>query len=342
MKAIAYQQAHALTDHSNWQSVDLPMPVAREHDVLIEVQAVSVNPVDCKIRQAVSAPEGEWKVLGWDASGIVTAVGDKVSLFKPGDRVWYAGDLSRPGSNAEYQLVDEHLVGHMPASLTFVEAAALPLTSITAWEMLFDRLQIAQSVTCDIHQGSKTLLIIGAAGGVGSIMTQLAKQLTDVTVIATASRSESRQWLQQLGADHIIDHRQPLAPQLSRIGVTAVDYVVSLNQTDQHLSDIVEVIAPQGKFGLIDDPAELNALPFKRKSVSLHWELMFTRSLYQTDDKIQQHHLLTKVAALVDEGRIRTTMTQDFGLLTVDNLRRAHALLESQQSRGKIVLQVRA
>ncbi len=346
MKAIAYQQALPIEHDESLLDIELPAPQVSGHDLLVEVRAVSVNPVDTKIRKGVSPTDGEWKVLGWDASGIVRAVGPDVTLFKPGDRVWYAGDISRPGSNAELQLVDERIVGNMPESLGFSDAAALPLTAITAWEMLFDRLRLGnediwsgqQENGAGTHQ-NESLLIIGAAGGVGSIMTQLARQLTSVTVIGTASRKESREWLTELGAHHVIDHTQPLAPQLKAIGHETVTHVVSLNQTDQHFDCIMEIIAPQGQFGLIDDPATLSALPLKRKSVSLHWELMFTRSLYQTSDMIKQHQLLSRVADMVDAGLVRTTVANHFGIINAENLKRAHMLLESHQSRGKIVLE---
>ncbi|QLI81267.1 zinc-binding alcohol dehydrogenase family protein [Chitinibacter fontanus] len=334
MKAIAYQTAHALTAEVGLQDIDLPVPRPEGRELLIEVQAVSVNPVDTKIRNGVNAPDGAWKVLGWDATGVVTAVGPQVSLFKVGDRVWYAGDISRQGSNAQYQTVDERIVGRMPSSLDFAAAAALPLTAITAWEMLFDRLQIARSPTPSGQQ----LLIIGAAGGVGSVMIQLARQLTGLTIIATASRPETQQWVQDLGAHHVIDHRLPLSEELQRIGIPQVTHIVSLNQTEQHLPQILESIAPQGHFGLIDDPRVLDVMPFKRKSVAIHWELMFTRSLYQTADMIEQHHLLNAVADLIDQGVLRTTVNEQFGVINAENLRRAHALLESGRAQGKIVL----
>ncbi len=341
MKAIAYQQASDIRHSESLIDIQLPTPEVSGRDLLVEVKAVSVNPVDTKIRQNVNPELGQWKVLGWDAAGVVKAIGPEVTLFKPGNKVWYAGDISRAGSNAELQLVDERIVGKMPNSLSFAEAAALPLTAITAWEMLFDRLQLGMNrISTDAApRFEQQLLIIGAAGGVGSIMTQLARQLTTATVIGTASRSESQEWLQELGAHHIIDHRQPLAPQLEALGYSSISHIVSLNQTDQHFDSIVECIAPQGKFGLIDDPATLDALAFKRKSVSLHWELMFTRSLYQTADMITQHHLLNEVAAMVDSGSIRSTVTEHFGTINAENLKRAHELLESQLSRGKIVLE---
>lgn len=338
MKAVGYQTPHPLT-HAGagaLRDITLPDPVATGRDLLVEVKAISVNPVDTKVRASAAPAEGqEYKVLGWDASGIVRAVGPEVTLFQPGDRVWYAGSIARPGTNSALHLVDERIVGHAPRSLDFAQAAALPLTAITAWEMLFDRLNVAPGK----QPGGKTLLIIGAAGGVGSMLTQLAARLTNLTVIGTASRPETQAWVRDMGAHHVIDHSQPLAQELRRIGFPAVDLIVSLTQTDRHLAQIVEAIAPQGKFGLIDDPAVLDVLPFKRKSVSVHWELMFTRSLFGTDDMAGQHRLLEEVAALVDSGLLRSTLAERFGPINAANLQRAHALIESGRARGKVVLE---
>ena len=335
MKAIAYQHNLPIDDPQALVDVDLPDPVAEGHDLLVEVRAVSVNPVDTKIRKGVAPEEGAWKVLGWDAAGVVRAVGPDVTLFKPGDRVWYAGSIARPGSNSELQLVDERIVGRMPASLDFGPAAALPLTSLTAWELLFDRLEIPLG---DAAKG-KRLLVIGAAGGVGSILVQLARQLTGLTVIGTASRPETRDWVLQHGAHHVIDHGQPLTDEFQKAGLPAPDYVVSLTHTDDHFDEIVEVIAPQGKFGLIDDPEPIDVRKLKRKAVSLHWELMFTRSLFTTPDMQRQHDILNRVAELVDAGTLRTTANERFGRIDAANLRRAHALLESHRAQGKIVLE---
>ena len=334
MKAIAYQHAQASAAGS-LHDITLPEPLATGHDLLVEVRAVSVNPVDAKVRSGVSAPDGEWKILGWDAAGVVRAVGPEVRFFKPGDRVWYAGDISRPGTNAELHLVDERIVGHMPKSLDFAQAAALPLTSITAWEMLFDRLQLKRGEL----PSDDRLLIIGASGGVGSIMTQLARQLTTATVIGTASRPATQAWVHELGAHHVIDHSRLLSEELKKIGIDNASHIVSLNSTDQHFAQIVEAIAPQGKFGLIDDPQPIDVNKLKRKSVSLHWELMFTRSLFGTDDMVAQHHLLNEMAELVDAGIIRTTLAEHFGTINAANLMRAHTLLESGKARGKIVLE---
>jgi zinc-binding alcohol dehydrogenase family protein len=333
MKAVAYRESLPISAPESLVDVTLADPVPTGHDLLVEVHAVSVNPVDTKIRRNVAPGAGEAKVLGWDAAGVVRAVGDKVQLFKPGDRVMYAGSLLRPGTNSELHLVDERIVGPMPASLGFEEAAALPLTSITAWELLFDRLQVREG-----KDPIGILLVIGGAGGVGSMLVQLARQLTGLTVIATASRPETREWVRELGAHHVIDHTQPLPQQLADIGIDEVEYVASLTHTDQHLPEIVEALAPQGKLGLIDDPESFNLLLLKRKSISLHWEFMYTRSMFQTPDMIEQHELLTRVAELIDAGVLRTTLAENFGTINAENLRRAHALLESGKARGKIVL----
>ena len=315
--------------------VTLADPVPQIHDLLVEVKAVSVNPVDTKVRLRSAPPAGEWKVLGWDAAGIVRAVGSEVTMFAPGDHVWYAGALNRSGSNSELQLVDERIVGRMPASLGFAAAAALPLTSLTAWEMLFDRLAIRPGKTFT----GESLLIIGAAGGVGSMMIQLARRMTGLTVIASASRPETQAWVKDLGAHHVIDHHAVITNELKRIGVPHPNYIVSLTHTDQHFGQIVEAVAPQGKFGLIDDPEPIDIRLLKRKSVSLHWELMFTRSLFGTEDMAAQHRILTEVAELVDAGLVRTTVDEHFGTISATYLKRAHALIESGKARGKIVLE---
>ncbi len=333
MKAVGYHKPLPIDHADALLDIELPDPVASGRDLLVEVHAVSVNPVDTKVRRSAAPPAGQAKVLGWDAAGVVRAVGDQVTLFKPGDRVMYAGSILRPGSNSELQLVDERIVGPMPATLDFAAAAALPLTTITAWEMLFERLRLPQD-----RDAGGSLLIVGAAGGVGSIMVQLARQLTGLTVIGTASRPQSQQWLRDLGAHHVIDHSQPWSSELARVGVKRVEHVASLTHTDQHLAQIVESLAPQGQMCLIDDPAVLDVMPLKRKSISLHWELMFTRAIFETADMVEQHRLLARVAQLVDAGVVRSTVNQDFGRIHAANLRRAHALLESGQSRGKVVL----
>ena len=335
MKAVAYYQNHPIDHAEALLDVTLPDPVPGEYDLLVDVKAVSVNPVDVKIRAGVAPADGAAKVIGWDAAGVVRAVGAKVSRFKAGDRVWYAGALNRAGSNSELQVVDERIVGQMPAALDFAQAAALPLTAITAWELLFDRLQVLDNA----QPSGKSLLVVGAAGGVGSILVQLARQLTGLTVIGTASRPETQVWVRELGAHQVIDHSQPLAQELQRIGLPNVDYIIGLNQTDRHFAQMVEAIAPQGKIALIDDPAPIDVRQLKRKSVSLHWELMFTRSLYGTADMVQQHELLNRVARLVDAGTLRTTLAEHFGTINAANLKRAHALIESNAAKGKIVLE---
>jgi zinc-binding alcohol dehydrogenase family protein len=337
MKAVAHYKCLPVDDPASLQDIELPEPSPGPRDLLIEVKAVSVNPVDTKVRQGYVPHQDETqpRILGWDATGVVKSVGSDVSLFKPGDKVWYAGSLVRAGSNSELQLVDERIVGHMPESLDFAQAAALPLTSITAWELLFDRLGVAR----DTSDHNQTLLIIGAAGGVGSIMTQLARQLTGLTVIGTASRPETQAWVSELGAHHVIDHSKPLSEELKRIGIPQVNYVASLTQTDKHYEQIIESLMPQGKLGLIDDPESLDAVPLKRKSLSLHWELMYTRSLYETPDMQEQHNLLNEVSRLIDSGVLRTTFGEHYGTINAENLRRAHALLESGKAKGKLVLE---
>lgn len=335
MKAVGYRTAGAIDRHDALVDIDLETPVARGRDLLVAVRAVSVNPVDTKVRQGV-APEGDaWKIPGWDAAGVVIAVGETVEGFAVGDEVYYAGALDRPGTNAEYHLVDERIVARKPTSLGFADAAALPLTAITAWETLFDRLAVARPVP-----GARpALLIVGGAGGVGSIAIQIARATTDLTVIATASRPETADWCRALGAHHVIDHSKPLDGEIAALGLGAPAFVFSTTNTEQHVSAIATLIAPQGRFALIDDPAVLDVNPFKRKSVSIHWEFMFTRSLFGTVDIAAQGTLLTEVARLVDAGAIRTTRTETFGAINAANLKRAHALLESGRARGKVVLE---
>lgn len=333
MKAIVFTQPGLpIQDPQSLYEADLPNPTPGARDLLVEIKAIAVNPVDTKVRASRSADQPQ--VLGWDAVGIVREVGNAVTLFQPGDEVFYAGAIDRPGSYSEYHLVDERIVGRKPRSLDNASAAALPLTSITAWELLFDRLGVEQ------HGGKgQSLLIIGAAGGVGSILVQLARQLTQLTVIGTASRPQTQQWVSELGAHHVIDHTVSIPQQLAELKLEPVDYVISLTHTDTYLAQLVEVLRPQGKLALIDDPVQLDVVPLKRKSLSLHWELMFTRSLYTTEDMIKQHQLLERVSALVDEGVLKTTVGEHFGAINADNLRRAHALLESGKARGKIVLE---
>jgi zinc-binding alcohol dehydrogenase family protein len=266
---------------------------------------------------------------------VVEAVGENVTRFKVGDMVWYAGAVNRAGCNAEYHLVDEKIVGRKPNSLTFADAAAMPLTSITAWELLFDRLQVAQGE----HGEGKSILIIGGAGGVGSMLIQLAAKLTRLTIIATASRPESQAWCTQMGAEYVINHNDNLIAQCKAIGIEQIDYVASLTNSQHHLAACAELLIPQGQFALIDDPESLNINLLKRKSISLHWEFMFTRSLFNTADVIKQHEMLNALADIVDGGFIKTTVRENFGTINATNLKRAHALLESGKSLGKIVLE---
>lgn len=317
------------------QDVELDAPVAGPRDLLVEVKAISVNPVDTKVRANAQPEAGAAKVLGWDVAGVVKSVGNEVTLFQPGDKVFYAGSIARAGGNSELHVVDERIVGHMPKTLSFAHAAALPLTAITAWELLFERLQIAEG---KVDEG-QSLLIVGAAGGVGSILTQLARQLTGLKVIGTASRPETEAWVRELGAHQVLDHSKPLNEELTRVGLAPVTHVASLTQTDQHLEHLVEALAPQGRLALIDDPKSLDVGKLKRKSISLHWEFMYTRSLFETPDMIEQHHLLNRVAQLIDAGTLRTTFGEHFGTINAANVRRAHELLESGKAKGKIVLE---
>jgi zinc-binding alcohol dehydrogenase family protein len=334
MRAVGYKRSLPIDQIEALIDLEIDKPAPQKRDLLVQVKAVSVNPVDTKVRKRADPPGGEAKILGFDATGVVAAVGPDVTLFKAGDEVWYAGSIIRPGTNSEFHLVDERIVGHKPKSLDFAAAAALPLTSITAWEMLFDRFAIAQG-----GGEGKSLLIVGGAGGVGSIAIQLARMLTRLTVIATASRPETRDWCKKLGAHHVVDHSKPMGEQLKGIGHRFVDYIFGVTESGQHFDTICDVIAPQGRFGLIDDPKSLDVAKLKGKSASLHWEAMFTRSTFQTADMDAQHRLLNEVAAMVDKGMIRTTVAENFGKINAANLRRAHAQVESGTTRGKIVLE---
>ncbi len=336
MKAIGFQQPRNIDQPDALVDIELPTPPPPAGcDLLVEVKAVSVNPVDVKRRLGSQPAAGTWQVLGWDAAGVVTAVGPDATLFQPGDAVFYAGAIDRPGTNSEYHLVDERLVGRKPATLDWAAAAALPLTAITAWEALFDRL----AVKTPVPGAARAILIIGGAGGVGSIAIQLARQLTDLIVIATASRPETTRWAQDMAAHHVIDHRRPLARQVAELGLGAPAFVFSTTHTDQHLGEIAELIAAQGRFCLIDDPDVLDISDFKRKSVSVHWELMFTRSLFGTADMAEQGTLLNEVARLADAGVLRSTLTARLAPIDAANLKRVHALLETTRTRGKLVLE---
>ncbi len=334
MKAVTYNKGLAANHPDSQVDSTLDRPAPGPRDLLVEVRAISVNPVDTKVRGG-GGPGSTVAVLGWDAAGVVAEVGSGVTLFAPGDEVYYAGVINRSGSYAEYHLVDERLVGHKPKSITFPEAAALPLTTITAWEMLFDRLKLR--VGTPIEAGS--ILIVGGAGGVGSIATQLARRLTGLTVIATASRPETVAWSRDMGAHHVIDHRQPIAKQVRAIVPGGVNYVLALTKTEDHFDEILSAMAPQGALALIENPATpLDITKLKPKSISLHWEFMFTRGLFETADMYQQGRLLSEVANLVDAGLVRSTIHANFGTINAANLRLAHALVESGKSIGKVVL----
>jgi NADPH:quinone reductase len=334
MKAIGYYttgSVDVLVD------IDLPKPTPQPNDLLVEVRAISVNPVDAKIRSGngPDGPAGDVKVLGWDAAGIVAAVGTEATRFTPGDEVYYAGSLDRAGCYAEFQVVDERIVGRKPSRIGFAEAAALPLTTLTAWEMLFDRLAI--TVGEPAHRGA--LLVVGGGGGVGSIAIQLARRLTGLTVISTASRPETRAWSLKMGAHHVVDHRRPIAEQVKAIVPQGVNYVLAMTHTEEHFDQIVEVLVPQGALVLIENPARpLDIIKLKSKSIQLHWEFVFTRSRYNTDDMGEQGRLLNTVADLIDAGVIRTTMNTDFGLINAANMKRAHTTIESRTAIGKLVL----
>lgn len=339
MKAVGYIKSLPITDPQSLSDIELPQPVATDHDLLVKVKAIAVNPVDFKIRHRVS-PENDYKVLGWDAVGEVAATGEEVSSFKPGDQVFYAGSLNRQGSNAEFQLVDERIVGHKPNSLNNAEAAALPLTSITAWEMLFEHLEIQQQEPGSRGESDEVLLVVGAAGGVGSILLQLAKAITGATVIATASRESSQAWVRKLGADHVVDHTRPLQPQIDALGIGALTHVASLTHTDSYFESYTQMLAPFGRIAMIDDPAEpLDVMKLKLKSLSLHIEFMFARSMFDAPDMDEQGRLLNRVAELIDQGHIRTTVGKNLGAINAEHLRAAHAELEAGTAIGKIVLE---
>ena len=333
MKVFGYKKCLPVSDPNFLQEFERPVPEVSGRDLLVEIKAISVNPVDAKVRNRAEPPEGEYKILGWDAVGTVVKTGSEVEMFKEGDEVWYAGAINRDGANSQFHLVDERIVSLKPKTLSSGQAAALPLTSITAWELLFDRLEVSK-------EEESAILIVGAAGGVGSILIQLAKQLTKLKVVATASRESSQEWVKSLGADCVIDHTGNFQEQLTAHGIPSVKYAAGLTHTGEHFPQIAEVIAPQGKFCLIDDPAEpINIALVKWKSVSIHWEFMFTRSFHQTEDILEQHRLLKSVSDMVDAGKIKTTVNNILGTINLQNLQEAHKLIESQKSIGKIVLE---
>jgi len=336
MKAVALTRYLPISHPEALIDVELPRPTATGHDLLVEVRAVSVNPVDVKVRAPNDTVEAEPRVLGWDVSGIVREVGDAVTLFRPGDEIWYAGSITRPGADSEFHLVDERIVGRKPASLDHAQAAALPLTTITAWEALFERLAISRDPA---RNRGRHLLLIGAAGGVGSIALQLARH-AGLKVIATASRAESIAWVRRFGAEHVVDHNQPLAPQLAAIGVPEVEYILCLNDSGRHYPGFADIIRPQGRIALIqrpEGPVDIGAL--MTKSVTLAWEMMFTRSMFGTDDMIEQHRLLNEVADMFDSGELQGTLSANYGVIDAANLRRAHATIEGGHTLGKIVLE---
>ncbi|WP_045823239.1 zinc-binding alcohol dehydrogenase family protein [Williamsia herbipolensis] len=326
-RAVAARAPGPVDASDSFVEVEVPLDPMGEHDLLVEVAAVSVNPVDHKVRSSFDADDAP-RVLGFDAAGTVVAVGDSVSRFAVGDEVFYAGVINRPGSNAQYQLVDEHIVGRKPASLSFGDAAALPLTSITAHESLFARLGLTA-------QSSGTLLVVAGAGGVGSMMIQLARALTDVTVIATASREESQQWVRDLGAHHVV-HPRELSTAVPAIAPGGVDHIFS-PYSEGNVETYAEIMAVGGAVVAIDEPEGLDTLPLKSRSQSWHWELMFSVPLYRpTDDS--QHRILTEIADLVDAGRIRTTATTTLSPIDPGTLRDAHTRSESGSVIGKVVL----
>jgi NADPH:quinone reductase len=337
MRAVVFRKSLPIADPDALVDIEMARPEPGAHDLLVKVEAVSVNPVDTKVRRGGDPADGA-RVLGWDAAGTVEATGPDVTLFKRGDTVFYAGSLLRPGANAQFHLVDERIAGRKPSSLSFAEAAALPLTAITAWELLFDRIGVRRGEAAD----RRSLLVVGGAGGVGSMAIQIARKLTGLTVIATASRTETQDWVRGLGAQHVIDHGQPLAPQLTAIGVPAVDIVLALTGTAQNAAQIAEVIAPEGHLGLIEGAAALKTFdtgPLFTKSVGVHLELMFTRAMFGTPSMIAQHRLLSEIADLVDRGVIRTTLKQIVGPIDAAHLKKAHALIESGKAIGKVVLE---
>lgn len=341
MKAVGAYRYLPLSDPECLVDLYIEKPIPTGRDLLVKVKAISVNPADLGVREKNNYEEESPKILGWDVAGIVEQVGPDCQLFKPGDEIYYAGSVTRPGGNSEFHLVDERITGNKPKSLDFAHAAALPLTSITAWEGLFDRLGISQSVEENIN---KSLLIIGAAGGVGSIATQLAK-LAGLTVIGTASRPESIQWTKDQGADFTINHNSHFSSQLKNIGFETVDYIFCLNDTVQHFANMAEVIAPQGKICSIvpaDKASWAGSLDMDMlfsKSITFIWELMFTRSMYQTEDMIKQHDLLNKLADLIDNGKLKSTLTERIEPINATNLRFVHEKIETGKSIGKIVLE---
>ena len=333
MKAIGYPRAGPIDAENALIEFETEVPEPGACDLLVEVRGVSVNPVDTKVRTLME-PEGGPRILGFDAAGVVKEIGSEVTRFKPGDEVFYSGDLTRPGTNAAFHAVDERIVGRKPSSIGFAEAAGMPLTTITAWEILFDSFGLEEG-----EGTGESLLVIGGAGGVGSILIQLAKKLTGLTVIASASRPDTQAWVEKMGADHVVNHRNSLDEEMKALGI-APRYVAALTHTDKHIGAIVELIEPFGRIALIDDPKGLDVAPLKFKAISLCWEFMFTRSMFQTDDMDAQHKLLNRAADMLDDGTLVSTVNRHFGAMSVANLRKAHELQESGTAIGKTVLEV--
>lgn len=335
MKAFGFSGPFSQEDQNYVQLLDVAKPAPKGRDILVEVKAVGINPVDTKVRERASATPDAPVILGYDAAGIVKEVGDKASRFSIGDEVYYAGLVSRAGSFSECQLVDERIVGFKPKSISYAKSAAMPLTSITAWELLFERFGIVKS-----KDASGVLLIVGGAGGVGSMMTQLASKMTNLTVIATASRSDTVDWCKKMGATHVVSHRENLVEQIKALGVEHIDYAAGLTRTDLHFGAMIELLKPGGKIGIIDDPGPLDVSLMKPKSISFHWEFMFTRAMFETDDMIEQANLLDAVSNMLDDGVLQSTMTKDFGEMNVENLNRALVYQASGAAIGKSVLTV--
>ncbi|OZD09255.1 NADPH:quinone reductase [Rhodococcus sp. 06-235-1A] len=333
MKAVAYTRSLPIDDAASLTDVVIDVPTVRPRDLLVEVRAVSVNPVDVKVR-AGNDPQGVSKVLGFDAAGVVRAAGADVTMFAPGDEVYYAGDIGRPGTDSQFHAVDERIVAKKPSTLDFAEAAALPLTAITAWEGLFDKLRIDADTT-------GTLLMVGATGGVGSIVLQLVRALVPgLRVIATASDDAGTQWVRALGAADIVDHHLNLRDEVRRVAPDGIDYVFTTHSTGQ-VETYADLLKPFGQIVAIDDPETLDVLPLKPKAISWHWEFMFARPIHETADLIRQRELLTRVAELVDEGSVRTTATTVLSPIDAEQLREAHRLVETGHVRGKVVVAAR-
>ena len=335
MKAVGLYRYLPIDDEQALVDAEIEQPVAVGRDCLVAVKAIAVNPVDTKVRAPNDKVEQSPRILGWDAAGEVVAIGDQVENYKVGDQVYYAGDITRPGSYSEYQLVDERIVGHMPGSLDYAKAAAIPLTGITAWEALFDRLGLSSAG----EDEGKTVLIIGGAGGVGSIAIQLASKVAKLKVVATASRDESRDWCLKQGADHVINHRLSLVEELAIQNINQVDYILCLNNTDQHWKAMAEIIAPQGGIcSIVETTAPVELADLKKKAATFSWEFMFTRSMYQTPDMVEQQNLLNAIAELINKDQLVTTVNLVMKPINAENLRKAHAMIEQGSAIGKIVL----